>query len=83
MTTNYVAPTSALDNETQASIQEAIENLKKDYTILIVAHRLSTVIKSDRIVFLNNGKIEAEGTHKELLRKNKNYKKLYEAEIVK
>ena len=44
---------------------------------------LSTVIKSDRIVFLNNGKIEAEGTHKELLRKNKNYKKLYEAEIVK
>ena len=75
--------TSALDNETQASIQEAIENLKKDYTILIVAHRLSTVIKSDRIVFLNNGKIEAEGTHKELLRKNKNYKKLYEAEIVK
>lgn len=74
--------TSALDNETQASIQEAIENLKKDYTILIIAHRLSTVIKSDRIVFLNNGKIEAEGTHKELLKKNKNYKKLYEAELI-
>lgn len=74
--------TSALDNETQASIQEAIENLKKDYTILIIAHRLSTVIKSDRIIFLNNGKIEAEGTHKELLKKNKNYKKLYEAEIM-
>lgn len=74
--------TSALDNETQASIQEAIENLKKDYTILIIAHRLSTVIKSDRIVFLNNGKIEAEGTHKELLKKNKNYKKLYEAELM-
>lgn len=75
--------TSALDNETQASIQEAIENLKKDYTILIIAHRLSTVIKSDRIIFLNNGKIEAEGTHKEMLKKNKNYKKLYEAELTK
>lgn len=73
--------TSALDNETQASIQKAIENLKKDYTILIIAHRLSTVINSDRIIFLNNGKIEAEGTHQELLKKNKNYKKLYEAEL--
>lgn len=73
--------TSALDNETQASIQKAIDNLKKDYTILIIAHRLSTIIHSDRILFLNHGKIEAVGTHKELLRTNKNYKNLYEAEL--
>ena len=75
--------TSALDNETQAGIQQAINNLQKSYTILIIAHRLSTVVNSDRILFLNNGKIEAEGTHEELLKKNQEYKQLYEAEIRK
>ena len=75
--------TSALDNETQAKIQQAIENLQSTYTILIIAHRLSTVINSDRILFLNDGKIEAEGTHLELLNKCPEYKKLYEAEIFK
>lgn len=75
--------TSALDNETQANIQQAIDNMKKDYTILIIAHRLSTVINSDRILFLNDGKIEDCGNHKELLKRNKNYKQLYEAEMSK
>ena len=75
--------TSALDNETQTSIQKAIDNMKSEYTILIIAHRLSTIINSDRILFLDNGKIEAEGTHKELLKKSKKYKQLYEAEINK
>jgi len=75
--------TSALDNETQESIQKAIDNMKNEYTILIIAHRLSTIINSDRIIFINNGKIEAEGTHKELLKKCNNYKKLYESEINK
>lgn len=75
--------TSALDNETQEAIQEAINNLQKDYTIMIIAHRLSTVVNSDRILFLNDGKIEASGSHKELLKKCKNYKHLYEAEMEK
>ncbi len=75
--------TSALDNETQTSIQKAIDNMKNEYTILIIAHRLSTIINSDRILFLDNGKIEAEGSHKELLKKSKKYKQLYEAEINK
>lgn len=75
--------TSALDNETQSKIQQAIDNMKKEYTILIIAHRLSTVVNSDRILFLNNGKIESVGTHEELLKNNKNYKLLYEAEINK
>ncbi len=75
--------TSALDNVTQAKIQEAINNLQNKYTILIIAHRLSTVVSSDRILFLNEGKIEAEGTHEELLKNNKEYKKLYDAEINK
>ncbi len=75
--------TSALDNETQAKIQEAIENMKNEYTILIIAHRLSTIVNADRIVFLNDGKIEMEGTHRELLAKSKNYRALYESEISK
>lgn len=73
--------TSALDNETQYHIQQAIENLQNKYTILIVAHRLSTIINSDRILYLNNGKIEAEGTHKELMEKSEEYRSLYETEI--
>ena len=50
--------TSALDNETQESIQDAIKNLKNDYTILIIAHRLSTIINWDRIIVLNKGSIK-------------------------
>ena len=73
--------TSALDNETQSKIQQAIEHMQGDYTILIIAHRLSTVIHADRILFLNDGVIEDSGTHQELLKKNANYKRLYEAEM--
>lgn len=73
--------TSALDNETQANIKKAIDNMKNEYTILIIAHRLSTVIDCDRILFLDEGKIKAEGTHKELLSNCKNYQSLYEAEL--
>ena len=74
--------TSALDNETQSKIKNAIDNLKDDYTIIIIAHRLSTIIDSDRILYLNNGIIEAEGTHEELLSKSKNYRALYNADSV-
>lgn len=73
--------TSALDNETQAKIQKAISNMKGEYTILIIAHRLSTIINADRILFINDGKVEAEGSHKELLSTCENYKHLYESEI--
>ena len=73
--------TSALDNVTQERIQKAIENMKSKYTILMIAHRLSTIINCDRILYLQDGKILAEGTHEELLRNCKEYKKLYEKEI--
>ena len=72
--------TSALDNETQTKIQEAINNLKGEYTILIIAHRLSTVIDANRIFVINNGVVEAAGTHKELLKTSKTYQKLYAKE---
>lgn len=74
--------TSALDNETQASIQKAINNMKDKYTILIIAHRLSTIVGADKIMLVEDGKVTSEGKHKELLKKNKAYKKLYENEIL-
>lgn len=73
--------TSALDNETQNKIQQAIDNLKGEYTIMIIAHRLSTIVNTDKIYFLQEGKILASGTHKELLKKCKEYRLLYETEI--
>lgn len=73
--------TSALDNETQDKISTAINSMKDDYTILIIAHRLSTVISADKILYLEDGHIEAEGSHKELLKNCKGYKKLYEKEL--
>ena len=75
--------TSALDNETQSKIQEAINNLQKDYTILIIAHRLSTIKSADRILFIEDGKVIAEGSHKKLVQTCKEYKELYDKEITK
>lgn len=75
--------TSALDNETQSSIKQAIDNMKNEYTILIIAHRLSTVINSDRILLVEDGTIVDEGTHEELLKKSKTYHQLYDAELKK
>ena len=75
--------TSSLDNETQLKIQQAIENLQKEYTILIIAHRLSTVRNADRILMLSEGKIIAEGNHSKLIKECKKYRDLYENEIIK
>lgn len=72
--------TSALDNSSQDYIKKTIDNLVKDHTIIIVAHRLSTIMDADIIYVLNKGQIVAEGTHKELLKTNNIYKNLYETE---
>ena len=69
--------TSALDNENQSKIKQAIDNLVKDHTIIIVAHRLSTIIDADVIYLIDGGKVVASGTHKQLLKKSLIYKKLY------
>lgn len=74
--------TSALDNETQSQIQNAIDNLKDRYTIVIIAHRLSTIVNCDKIMILQGGKIIDSGKHKELIKTNKEYKKLCETEII-
>lgn len=75
--------TSALDNKTQRKIAQAINNMKGEYTILIIAHRLSTIIGADKILFLDDGKVEASGNHKYLLNNCPKYKDLYESEISK
>ena len=72
--------TSALDNENQSKIQNVIENLSKEKTIIVVAHRLSTIINADKIIFIEDNKVLAEGSHKELFKTCDEYKKLYKIE---
>ena len=61
--------TSAVDNETEAQIQKAIENLSGSHTLIVIAHRLTTIMKADDIIVLRDGKIAEEGTHDELMKK--------------
>ena len=75
--------TSSLDAETESKIQEAIKLLTKDRTTLVIAHRLSTVMNSKTICVVNDGKIVAEGNHKELLQKSDIYKNFYEKQLRK
>ena len=69
--------TSALDSESEALIQEALNNLMKGRTSIVVAHRLSTIAGLDKIVVLNDGKIVEQGTHAELLARGGEYQKLW------
>ena len=72
--------TSALDNESQEYIKRAIDNLVKDHTVIIVAHRLSTIMDADIVYIVDGGKIVASGKHNRLLKTNKLYRNLYERE---
>jgi len=71
--------TSALDNTTERLVQEALENLRSDRTCFVIAHRLSTVQKADRICVLHHGRLIEQGTHQELISNNAAYAKLCEA----
>ncbi len=68
--------TSALDNITELAIMEAINNLSHEKTIIMIAHRLSTVQKCDRIFLMNGGVIEDQGSYDELLSGNKHFQKM-------
>ena len=69
--------TSALDNISQEKVMENVETLKQNHTIITIAHRLSTIEDCDTIFFVKRGKIVAQGTHKELMNRNVQYKNLY------
>lgn len=69
--------TSALDSETEKLIQDALTKLMQGRTSIVVAHRLSTIAKLDRIIVLDNGKITEQGTHSELLKTGGIYSKLW------
>ena len=72
--------TSALDNNRQNKIVELLETIKRDRTIIIVAHRLSTIVGSDKIYMLDDGKVLGEGTHRSLMKSCNEYKELYKLE---
>ena len=73
--------TSALDNKSEAVVQQAIDNLMKNRTVLVIAHRLSTVKNADRIFVINEGRIVEQGSHDELLAKNGEYAALYQMQF--
>lgn len=75
--------TSSLDNFAQSHIQESIDNMKGQHTIVIVAHRLSTIRNVDTIYFLEDGKISASGTFDELFETNEQFKKMFLIENIK
>jgi ABC-type multidrug transport system fused ATPase/permease subunit len=73
--------TSSLDTESEREVQEALNRLMEKRTVLVIAHRLSTVRNVDRILVLSEGRIIEEGNHKALMAKGGEYKKLYELQF--
>ena len=69
--------TSALDNVNQEKIKKVIMKLSKDHTIVVVAHRLSSIIDADRLCFIEKGKVKVSGNHEELMKNSKDYRNLY------
>ena len=74
--------TSALDNQNEQSINRAILNFAENKTVITVAHRLSSIVNSEKIIFLEGGEIIESGSHQELMALGKSYKKMYELEEV-
>jgi subfamily B ATP-binding cassette protein MsbA len=74
--------TSALDSESEALVQSALQNLMTGRTVVVIAHRLSTVRRADRIVVIENGAIADIGTHDELVQKLGTYRRLYDLQFI-
>jgi subfamily B ATP-binding cassette protein MsbA len=74
--------TSALDSESESLVQSALQNLMSGRTVVVIAHRLSTVRRADRIVVIENGSIADIGTHEELMQKLGTYRRLYDLQFI-
>lgn len=73
--------TAFTDPENEAVIQASINKLVQGKTLIVIAHRLSTIIEAEKILVMNQGQIEAQGTHRELLQSSELYRELWEAHI--
>jgi len=73
--------TSSVDVETEGRIQEVLQKLMNDRTSFIIAQRVSTVLRADKIVVLDRGKIAAEGTHQELIKNSPIYREIYDSQL--
>jgi ATP-binding cassette subfamily B protein len=73
--------TSSVDVETETKIQDALDSLLKDTTTIMVAQRISTVLRADKIIVIDRGKIAAEGTHRELMKSSEVYREIYESQL--
>lgn len=73
--------TSYMDTENESIVQEAISNLVKGKTLILIAHRLRTIVNADKIFVVENGKIESCGKHEELLEKSNVYSSLWKAAV--
>jgi ABC-type multidrug transport system fused ATPase/permease subunit len=75
-------PTSALDTNSEKLVQKALDEFMKDRTVIVVAHRMSTIVKADEIFVLENGILSEKGTHQELINRKGAYFSLYERQLV-
>jgi ABC-type multidrug transport system fused ATPase/permease subunit len=74
-------PTSALDSVSEQAIQQTLRDLHGKVTIIVVAHRLSTIVDADRILVLESGRVMAEGTHESLMHVGGVYRELFKAQV--
>ena len=73
--------TSAVDVETESQIQDALERIMKQRTSFVIAQRISTVLKADKILVLDDGQIVAQGTHHELLASSPIYREIFDSQL--